>query len=382
MSGKRYPEEFKIEAVKQVIDRGHSVSSVATRLDITTHSLYAWIKKYGPDSSTNKEQSDAQAEIRRLQKELKRVTDERDILKKGRGVLRKAVRLRYAFIRDNSLCWPVRLLCRVLDVHPSGFYAWFKQPYSQRHQVDLRLTGQIKQFWLESGCVYGYRKIHLDLRDSGQQCGVNRVWRQMNRAGIKAQVGYRSPRAHKGEISIVSPNRLQRQFNPDAPDERWVTDITYIRTHEGWLYLAVVVDLFSRKIIGWSMQSRMTKDIVLNALLMAIWRRNPLKQVLVHSDQGSQYTSHEWQSFLKSHGLECSMSRRGNCHDNAVAESFFQLLKRERIKKKIYGTREEARSDIFDYIEMFYNSKRRHGSSNQMSPTEYENQYYQRLRSV
>ena len=130
------------------------------------------------------------------------------------------------------------------------------------------------------------------------------------------------------------------------------------------------------------MQSRMTKDIVLNALLMAVWRRNPQRRVLVHSDQGSQYTSHEWQSFLKSHGLEGSMSRRGNCHDNAVAESFFQLLKRERIKKKIYGTREEARSDIFDYIEMFYNSKRRHGSSNQMSPTEYENQYYQRLGSV
>ncbi|WP_261628298.1 IS3 family transposase, partial [Escherichia coli] len=145
---------------------------------------------------------------------------------------------------------------------------------------------------------------------------------------------------------------------------------------------AVVVDLFSRKIIGWSMQSRMTKDIVLNALLMAVWRRNLQKQVLVHSDQGSQYTSHEGQSFLKSHGLEGSMSRRGNCHDNVVAESFFQLLKRERIKKKFYGTREEARSDIFDYIEMFYNSKRRHGSGDQMSPTEYENQYYQRPGSV
>lgn len=150
--------------------------------------------------------------------------------------------------------------------------------------VDLRLTGQIKQFWLESGCVYGYRKIHVDLRDSGQQCGVNRVWRLMKRVGIKARVGYRSPRARKGEASIVSPNKLQRQFNPDAPDERWVTDITYIRTHEGWLYLAVVVDLFSRKIIGWSMQSRMTKDIVLNALLMAVWRRNPQTKVLVHSD--------------------------------------------------------------------------------------------------
>ncbi|EDR3561318.1 IS3 family transposase, partial [Salmonella enterica subsp. enterica serovar Benue] len=374
--------EFKIEAVKQVVDRGYSVSSVATRLDITTHSLYAWIKKYGPDSSTNKEQSDAQAEIFRLQKELKRVTDERDIFKKSRGVLRKAVRLRYAFIRDNTRCWLVRLLCRVLDVHPSGFYAWLQQPHSQREQANQMLTGQIKQFWLESGCVYGYRKIHLDLRDTGQQCGVNRVWRLMKRAGIKAQVGYRSPRARKGEDSIVAPDRLQRQFNPDAPDERWVTDITYIRTHEGWLYLAVVVDLFSRKVIGWSMQPRMTKEIVLNALLMALWRRNPQKAVLVHSDQGSQYTSYEWQSFLKSHGLEGSMSRRGNCHDNAVAESFFQLLKRERIKKKIYGTREEARSDIFDYIEMFYNSKRRHGSSDKMPPTEYENRYYRRLESV
>ncbi|MCT6592511.1 IS3 family transposase [Pantoea dispersa] len=382
MSGKRYPEEFKIEAVRQVVDRGHSVSSVATRLDITTHSLYAWIKKYGPDSSTNNAQSDAQAGIRRLQKELKRVTDERDIKKKSRGVLRKAVRVRYAFIRDNSRCWPVRLLCRVPDVHPSGFYFWLQQPHSQRHHADQMLTGQIKQFWLESGYVYGYRKIHLDLRDTGQQCGVNRVLRLMKRAGIKAQVGYRSPRARKGEASIVSPDRLQRQFSPDAPDKRWVTDITYIRTHEGWLYLAVVVDLFSRKVIGWSMQPRMTKEIVLNALLMAVWRRNPQKQVLVHSDQGSQYTSHEWQSFLKSHSLEGSMSRRGNCHDNAVAESFYQLLKRERIKKKIYGTREEARSDIFDYIEMFYNSKRRHGSSDQMSPTEYKNQYYQWLRSV
>lgn len=244
------------------------------------------------------------------------------------------------------------------------------------------LTGQIKQFWLESGCVYGYRKIHLDRRDTWQQCGVNRVWRLMKRAGIKAQFGYRSPRARKGEDSIVAPDRLQRQFNPDAPDERWVTDITYIRTHEGWLYLAVVVDLFSRKVIGWSMQPRMTKEIVLNALLMALWRRNPQKAVLVHSDQGSQYTSYEWLLFLKSHGLEGSMSRRGNCHDNAVAESFFQLLKRERIKKKIYGTREEARSDIFDYIEMFYNSKRRYGSSDKMPPTEYENRYYRRLESV
>ena len=158
----------------------------------------------------------------------------------------------------------------MLDVHPSGFYAWLQQPHSQRHQADLRLTGQIKQFWLESGCVYGYRKIHLDLRDSGQQCGVNRVWRLMKRVGIKAQVGYRSPRARKGEASIVSPNRLQRQFNPDAPDERWVTDITYIRTHEGWLYLAVVVDR------GYSVASVATRlDITTHSLYAWIKKYGP-----------------------------------------------------------------------------------------------------------
>jgi putative transposase len=203
MSSKRYPEEFKIEAVKQVVDRGYSVASVATRLDITTHSLYAWIKKYGPDSSTNKEQSDVRdpPSPERAETGYRRTGH----IKKSRGVLRKAVRLRYAFIRDNTCCWPVRLLCRVLDVHPSGFYAWLQQPHSQRHQADLRLTGQIKQFWLESGCVYGYRKIHLDLRDSGQQCGVNRVWRLMKRVGIKAQVGYRSPRARKARPVSCRP---------------------------------------------------------------------------------------------------------------------------------------------------------------------------------
>ncbi|MFA1921391.1 MULTISPECIES: IS3 family transposase [Enterobacteriaceae] len=385
MKKRNFSAEFKRESAQLVVDQKYTVADAAKAMDVGLSTMTRWVKQLRDERQGKTPKASPitpeQIEIRKLRKKLQRIEMENEILKKG-GVLRKAVRLRYAFIRDNTCCWPVRLLCRVLDVHPSGFYAWLQQPHSQRHQADLRLTGQIKQFWLESGCVYGYRKIHLDLRDSGQQCGVNRVWRLMKRVGIKAQVGYRSPRARKGEASIMSPNRLQRQFNPDAPDERWVTDITYIRTHEGWLYLAVVVDLFSRKIIGWSMQSRMTKDIVLNALLMAVWRRNPEKQVLVHSDQGSQYTSHEWQSFLKSHGLEGSMSRRGNCHDNAVAESFFQLLKRERIKKKIYGMREEARSDIFDYIEMFYNSKRRHGSSEQMSPTEYENQYYQRLGSV
>lgn len=230
--------------------------------------------------------------------------------------------------------------------------------------------------------MYGYRKLHSDLKDIGEKCGINRVHKLMKQEGIKAQVGYRKPRHVGGNQHVVVPNRLQREFNPDAPDNTWVTDITYIKTHEGWLYLAVVLDLFSRKIVGWSMQSLMTKQIVLDALLMVVWRRKPTNQVMVHSDQGSQYTSYEWQSFLKEHGLEGSMSRRGNCHDNAVAESFFQLLKRERIKKRIYSTRGQARADIFNYIEMFYNVKRKHGSNNLLSPVNFENQYQEQLRSV
>ena len=290
--------------------------------------------------------------------------------------------MRYAFIKAHSITWPVRWLCGLLAVHPSGYYAWKRQPKSKRSRANVRLTGLIKQFWLESGGVYGYRKIYSDLREHGEGCGENRVYRLMRLAGLKAQVGYRKPRQRSGAAHVLVPNQLNRQFNPEQPDEGWVTDITYIKTHEGWLYLAVVLDLFSRKVIGWSMHNRITKELALDALLMAVWRRKPTRKVLVHSDQGSQYTSYDWQSFLQHHGLEGSMSRRGNCHDNAVAESFFQLLKRERIKRQVYSTREAAKSDVFNYIEMFYNSKRRHSSNNQLSPVEYERQFNEGLLSV
>lgn len=290
--------------------------------------------------------------------------------------------MRYAFIRDNQHIWPIRRLCSTLDVHHSGYYAWLKQPISKTAQKRQQLSGLIKQFWLESGGVYGYRKIYCDLKDVGENCGINRVHRLMKVDGLKSQRGYRKPRTHAGTPSVVAANTLDRQFNPAQPNQLWVTDITYIRTHEGWLYLAVVIDLFSRLVVGWSMKSRITTDLVLDALLMALWRRKPQNKVLIHSDQGSQYTSHEWQTFLKQHNLECSMSRRGNCHDNAVAESFFQLLKRERVKKKLYASRTEARSDIFEYIEMFYNSKRRHGSNGQRSPLDYEKTHQKMVRCV
>lgn len=271
----------------------------------------------------------------------------------------------------------------MMEVHPSGFYAWCIEPESGRAVEDKRLLVPIKDSWLESGAVYGYRKVHDDLRDGGEHCGPNRVYKIMRAAGIRSQAGYGKRKWKRGGApSIVAPNHLQRQFEVEEPNRVWVTDITYIKTHEGYLYLATVMDLFSRQIVGWSMDSRMNADLVLQALMMAVWRRRPTSEVLVHSDQGSQYTSHDWQDFLKGHGLVCSMSRRGNCHDNAVAESFFQLLKRERIKRKTYATRDAARQDIFDYIEMFYNPKRRHGFNNKLSPIEFEKRHSQRLLGV
>ena len=187
-------------------------------------------------------------------------------------------------------------------------------------------------------------------------------------------------KAHRYEPDI-SPNHLERRFNVTEPNKVWVTDITYIRTYEGWLFLAVVLDLFSRQVIGWSMKSQMTSDLAIDALLITVWRRKP-KQEVIHSDQGSQFSSGDWQSFLKPNNLLGSMSRRGNWHDNAVAESFFQLLKRERIKRKIYSTKQDARGDMFDYIEMFYNPKRRHGFNNQLSPVEFEKRHLLNLGSA
>lgn len=222
--------------------------------------------------------------------------------------------MKYAFIREHREEFGIRAMCRVLRVHFSGFYAWLKEPLSHRAQEDIRQTELIRQAWAESGKVYGYRKLTDDLRDQGERISENRVARLASLAGIAAQVGYkRRPGRYGGKPAIVAENRLEQQFQVAAPDEVWVTDITYIKTHEGWLYLCVVIDLFSRRVVGWSAQSRMTTDIALQALLMAIWRRKPEGRVTVHSDQGSQFTSREWQTFLSQHNLEPSMSRRGNC---------------------------------------------------------------------
>ena len=291
--------------------------------------------------------------------------------------------MRYAFVAEHRPLFSVRTMCRCLRIHPSGFYAWLKDPLSERAQEDVRQIELIRQAWNDSGKVYGYRKLHDDLLDQGETCCPNRVARLARMAGIKAQIGYkRRPGSYGGKPSVIVDNTLNRQFDVNAPDRVWVTDITYIRTLEGFAYLAVVIDLYSRRVVGWSLQSRQTADVVLQALLMAVWRRKPKNKVLIHSDQGSQFTSSDWASFLRAHNLEHSMSRRGNCHDNAVAESFFNLLKRERIRRRVYKTRAEARQDVFDYIEMFYNPKRKHARNGMLSPVDFEQQQKMKTEGV
>jgi len=280
--------------------------------------------------------------------------------------------VKYRFMNEHRHQYSLVLMCRVLQVARAGFYQWLHKPLSDRAIEDQRLVGIIRNSYAASGGVYGSRRVFGDLREAGETCGKNRVERLMRANKIKAIRGYKAPRHIAGRPSLISPNRLNREFTVHGPNQAWVTDITYIRTWQGWLYLVVVLDLYARKVVGWSMKPTLSRELALDALLMAVWRRKPAQPVLVHSDQGSQYGSDDWRRFCHANNLEPSMSRRGNCWDNAVAESFFSSLKKERIRKRIYKTRDLARADIFDYIEVFYNRSRRHSHLGHVSPEAFE----------
>ena len=276
--------------------------------------------------------------------------------------------------------FPIRMMCRLLHVSPSGYYARQTRPKSPRATANEQLVQTIRHIHAESGEVYGSPKIWQELQERGHVYGQHRVARLMKQEkiqGIPSKKRWRSRKA--GERPQDVTNHLAREFGAETPNAKWVTDITYIRTAEGWLYLAVVLDLFSRQVIGWSMQPRQDCELVLQAVRMAVGQWTTSEPVILHSDRGVQYTAHEFQAFLKRHGLVSSMSGVGTCYDNAVAESFFGLLKRERVYRRHYLTRTEARTDIFDYIERFYNRGRRHSYSKGLAPGVYAEQHLQTL---
>ena len=292
------------------------------------------------------------------------------------------VRATYAFIKAHRDQYSLQMMCRVLDVAPSGYYEWLQQPISNRAQEDARLLRLIRASFVASHGIYGAPRVFLDLREAGETCSKHRVARLMREANLRALHGYRIRRWAVGKPSVLIPNILQRQFTMTQPNKAWVTDITYIRTWQGWLYLAVVLDLFSRKIVGWSARSTIHRELVLDAVLMAVRRRRRPRGTVIHSDQGTQYGSDAWRRFCRSNHLEPSMSRKGNCWDNAVAESFFSSLKKERIKKQIYKNRELALADVADYIETFYNQTRRHSYLGGVSPDQFEAAHRPRRQGI
>jgi putative transposase len=281
--------------------------------------------------------------------------------------------MKFRFISDHLETFNVGRMCNLLNVSRSGFYAWKKRPECSRRRQNRALEDRIRLLHADSHGIYGAPRIHRDLNEAGVRCGKNRVARIMRNAGIRSRTKKKFKATTNSKHNLpVAPNLLNQKFKVDAPDRVWVGDITYIWTNQGWLYLAVVLDLFNRQVLGWAAASRMNRQLAINALQVALGKRKPGQGLLHHTDRGSQYASSDYQKILKEHGMICSMSRKGNCYDNAVAESFFARLKSEWVNHQRYLSRKEAIQSLFYYIEIFYNRKRRHSFIDYATPQEYE----------
>jgi len=279
----------------------------------------------------------------------------------------------FRFIQTHKDHWPVRLMCETLEVSTAGYYAWLQRPLSAQEQRSDALLVHIQGIHAEVKRRYGSPRIHKELLARGHACCVNTVAKLMHDNDIRAKTARKFRHTTDSNHPLpVADNVLDRQFNPEAANEAWVADITYIPTREGWLYLAAVEDLYSRRVVGWSMSDTMTSRLVVDALEMAVQKRLPGEGLLTHSDRGSQYASEHYQSLLAKHGIACSMSGVGQCWDNAPMESFFASLKKELIHHEDYATRAEARASIFEYIEVFYNTQRLHSSLGYVTPAAYE----------
>ena len=282
--------------------------------------------------------------------------------------------MKFVFITKHRTIWPVAWLCNALGVSRSGFHAWLNRTPSARSRSDEVLGARVRASFVGSDRTYGARRVWHDMLAEGFACGLHRIERLMQLQALRARPRRRRLPKDEGDRQMpsVPSNILDRQFEAERPNQKWIADFTYIWTAEGWLYVSAVIDLFSRRVVGWSMSATMTAQLVADALLMAVWRRGKPRELLHHSDQGSQYSSEQFQRLMADSGIVCSMSRSGNVWDNAAMESFFSSLKAERTARKIYRTRNEAKADVFDYIERFYNAIRRHSTIGYLSPVEFE----------
>ena len=389
----QYTREFKLEAVRQV-RAGQAIAVVAKVLGIPKASLGNWVRlsskgELDDVGSADKatKVSPEQMEIARLRAENARLRMERDIAKKSCGVLRAGHAARYAWIDQMKYRYPVSVSCGVLEVSASGYFNWLRRREDGhgrsgpgRLYSDEALLAHIRAIHAEVKGEYGWPRMHKELVARGIRVGKDRVRKLMQQHGIKAKTKRKFVVTTDSRHSLpVAPDLVQRRFNPEAPNQLWSGDITYIQTDEGWLYLAAVIDLFSRQVVGWSLQSHMQASLVKDALTMAWWRRRPPPGLIFHSDRGSQYCSHEVQGALKDWGMRSSMSRKGNCWDNAPTESFWGRLKTASVHGCKFATREQARQAVMDWM-AFYNHRRLHSSLGYLSPMQYEQRWYEAQR--
>ncbi|EKH6950942.1 IS3 family transposase [Salmonella enterica] len=372
---KQHTPEFRQEALKLAERIG--VAAAARELNLYESQLYNWRSKQQNQLSFSEREQEMSAEIARLKRQLAERDEELAILQKGRDILREAPEMKYVFIEKHQAEFNIKAMCRVLQIARSGWYVWHQRRHqiNQRQRFRLVCDNVVREASSDAKQRYGAPRLTDELRAQGYQFNVKTVAASLRRQGRRAKASRRfRPVSYRKHGLPVSENLLKQDFYASGPNQKWVGDITYLRTGEGWLYLAVVIDLWSRSVIGWSMSSRMTAQLACDALQMALWRRKCPENVIVHTDRGGQYCSTDYQSLLKRHNLRGSMSARGCCYDNACAESFFHTLRVECIHGEDFVSREIMRTAVFNYSECDYNRWRRHSACGGLSPEQFENQ--------
>ncbi|MBM3773299.1 MAG: IS3 family transposase [Acidimicrobiia bacterium] len=371
---RQFTDEFKASAVHLVLDEGKTVSAAARDLDLTETALRDWVNRARADQTQGRTglTTAEREELVRLRKALRIAEEERDILKKPRGVLREAEPMRFAFIAAKKAEHRVTILCRCMRVTRSGFYAWARRGLSARAQRDVMLRTKLHAFHAASGDRYGRPRLWKDLQEDGEAVSEKRVQRLMREEGIQGHVPKRFKQTTNSDHQDpIAANVLDRDFTAAAPNQRWVSDTTeFVIGDSAKLYLAAVLDLFSRFVVGWAISAVNDRRLTLKALEMAVARRCPDPGLLHHSDRGCTYTCDDYQTYLAGQGITCSMSRRGDCYDNAVMESFFATVKKEEAER--FPSYSDAKMTLFDYIEVFDNQRRRHSTLGQISPAAFE----------
>ncbi|HAC6654930.1 TPA_asm: IS3 family transposase [Salmonella enterica subsp. enterica serovar Abortusovis] len=372
---KQHTPEFRQEALKLAERIG--VAAAARELNLYESQLHNWRSKQQNQLSSSEREQEMSAEIARLKRQLTERDEELAILQNSRDILREAPEMKYVFIEKHQAEFNIKAMCRVLQIARSGWYVW----HQRRHQINRRqrfrlvCDNVVREAFSDAKQRYGAPRLTDELRAQGYQFNVKTVAASLRRQGLRAKASRRfRPVSYRKHDLPVSENLLKQDFYASGPNQKWVGDITYLRTGEGWLYLAVVIDLWSRSVIGWSMSSRMTAQLACDALQMALWRRKCPENVIVHTDRGGHYCSTDYQSLLKRHNLRGSMSARGCCYDNACAESFFHTLRVECIHGEDFVSREIMRTAVFNYSECDYNRWRRHSACGGLSPEQFENQ--------